>query len=86
MLHKAPDLQHVGSVQGVPYPVADMHAACPAVERRRRRTGSICTASIVDVMAWMRAHDPSGVGLPINDAGTAAVLALFASLQDLARG
>lgn len=60
--------------------------ACLAVEKRRQRTESIRTASMVDAVAWLRSNDPSGAGLPISSGGSAAIPALFASLRDLERG
>ncbi len=61
--------------------------ACLAVETRREdRAESTRTASMVDVVAWLRGNDPSGVGLPLSDSGSTAIPALFASLQELARG
>lgn len=54
------------------------------MEKRRDRTESARAASMLDIVAWMRGNDPLGLGLPISDAGSSAVPALFASFEGLA--
>ena len=57
-----------------------------AVEQRRHRTESARAASMLDIVAWMRGNDPLGVGLPISDAGSGAIPALFTSFEGLTGG
>ena len=59
------------------------HASC-AVAKHSNLGTTVRGASMLDVMAWLRANDPMGAGLPLANGGISAVPTLIASLEELA--
>ena len=65
---------------------SDSTCSSSAVEKRGRSAGGVRTTSMMQVMAWLRSNDPQGAGLPLTDADSSTVPALFASFEGLAHG